>query len=399
MRLNRAVPAIVLGLSGTGLSVVRQLARRGISVTGLTWQENEAGSYTRYGSVLRAPNPASDPSGLMELLNSVAAGKSGRIVIVPSADEAVTFLQEHSEALSPQYSFYRLPSECAEALVDKWRQFQLAKAAGVTLPQTFYPRSVAHVDEFAGELHYPAFIKPCFGHLWRKHFQSKGIEAANPAELRRHVGKVLDLGLEIVVQSVIQGPASNLISVCCHIGPDGMPAGIFTQRKVRQYPLDFGVGTLVESISYPELETEVVRFLQHVGYRGTGEVEYKIDDRDGVARYIELNPRVWQQHSLAVACGVDFALLQYLDLAGEPVPEMRQLKTGLRWIALFEDCLVYISLMRRGELSFSAWLRSMLAVRAHNAFSWSDPVPVLRLWAGYSVGVARSLLRKVLRRR
>jgi hypothetical protein len=50
-------------------------------------------------------------------------------------------------------------------------------------------------------------------------------------------------------------------------------------RKLRQYPVDFGVGTLMESVAEPELAALGLRFFNAMGWRGPGSIEFKRDGR------------------------------------------------------------------------------------------------------------------------
>ena len=61
-----------------------------------------------------------------------------------------------------------------------------------------------------------------------------------------------------------------------------------------------------------------LRFLRGLGFHGISQVEFKRDPRDGRFKLMEINPRLWQWHGLAAACGVDLPLIAYRDLTGEP---------------------------------------------------------------------------------
>jgi predicted ATP-grasp superfamily ATP-dependent carboligase len=47
----------------------------------------------------------------------------------------------------------------------------------------------------------------------------------------------------------------------------------------------------VQSVEYPELLALGKAFFKKIGYRGVGSAEFKLDDRDGTLKLIELNPR------------------------------------------------------------------------------------------------------------
>ena len=59
-----------------------------------------------------------------------------------------------------------------------------------------------------------------------------------------------------------------------------------------------------------------LRLLAAVGYHGLSQVEFKRDPRDGRFKLMEINPRLFQWHGLAAACGVDLPRLAYQDLLG-----------------------------------------------------------------------------------
>jgi hypothetical protein len=46
---------------------------------------------------------------------------------------------------------------------------------------------------------------------------------------------------------------------------------------------------------------------------------------------MEINPRLWQWHALATACGVDLPMIAYADLLGESPPRAEMNGYGKRW--------------------------------------------------------------------
>ena len=170
-------------------------------------------------------------------------------------------------------------------------------------------------------------------------------------------------------------------------------------RKIRQYPTDFGVGTLMESVTNDEVRELGLRFFRGVNYRGVGSIEFKKDDRDGQYKMIELNARLWQQNVQATYAGINFPLVQYLDLTGQPVEPTTRYKLGVRWFDAIQDFQAYNSLRRNGSLSTIEWVRSWLGSDCYAYFAWDDlkpgwvnsryglkylklPLLVLRSWGG-----------------
>jgi predicted ATP-grasp superfamily ATP-dependent carboligase len=301
-------------------------------------------------------------------------------VLYPSSDLFVLFLARHYQALARAFALAAPPPDRLEALVDKRRQYALAEQRGIPLPPTFGADSPEEVERIAERLPYPVLIKPRYGHLWRQHFggDSKGLPACNVTELRAAYRRARALGLDVLIQEIIPGPVSDLHLVDVYVDRRGRALGAMVAQKIRQYPTDFGVGTLIASVRRPEVARQALQVCDAFGYRGLAEIELKLDRRDGVWKLIEINPRAWQQIAHGAACGIDFALLQYLDLTGQqPAPRSR-FRSGVRWMNEINDLRAAAAHARRGELGALGWLGSLRGVRAFTTFAPDDPWPAVR---------------------
>ena len=224
------------------------------------------------------------------------------------------------------------------------------------------PRAMEDVRLIQDQIEYPAFIKPYVGHVWREKFGGthKGFKVRNAQELVTRFEEIFPTGLQAMVQSIILGPNTNHYKVCAYINRQGEPLAVFTLRKIRQYPTEFGVGTLVESLHFPELVELGLQFFKGIGYQGIGSIEFKRDERDGKLKMIELNPRLWQQNIQATDCGMNFPLIQYLDLTDQnPAPQV-DFRDGVRWLDAMADFQSFWSYFRRGELSPWGWVKSWM---------------------------------------
>lgn len=169
-----------------------------------------------------------------------------------------------------------------------------------------------------------------------------------------------------------------------------------TNRKIRQSPPEFGRATLAESTRDPALLEMGVRFFRDIGFRGFGLIEFKRDDRDGLLKLTDLNPRWLKTVNLATSAGIDFPLMHYRDLTGDPMPSRFDYRAGVRWLDGSGDLGTSWSLIRAGELSVPDWARSIVGVRSFSSFARDDWRPFL---AEYQYG--RRLLRapaRLLRR-
>src|SRR5258705_7376668 len=86
-----------------------------------------------------------------------------------------------------------------------------------------------------------------------------------------------------------------------------------------------------EGVWVEEVVEHGLALLRALGFHGISQVELMRARRDGRYKLLEVNPRLWQWHSLAAACGVDLPWIAYRDLIGDPLPPARMHGDGKRW--------------------------------------------------------------------
>jgi D-aspartate ligase len=88
----------------------------------------------------------------------------------------------------------------------------------------------------------------------------------------------------------------------------------FTTRKTRQWPVTGGATAASCSTTEEYLVDQVLPFFEKWRWRGSAEVELKLDCRDGRHKVIEINPRFPGYLRFPCECGLDFPVLA-VDLA------------------------------------------------------------------------------------
>jgi predicted ATP-grasp superfamily ATP-dependent carboligase len=113
-----------------------------------------------------------------------------------------------------------------------------------------------------------------------------------------------------------------------------------------------------------------------MNHRGIADVEFKLDERDGKYKMLDINSRFWYQTVQATAAGINFPLVQYLDLTGQEVPELPEQRDGVCWLNGPSDLLSVMS--RRNEVNpltevLGPWARA----RCYSYYAWDDPRPAI----------------------
>jgi predicted ATP-grasp superfamily ATP-dependent carboligase len=374
------IGAFVLGMNETGLTAVRCLGREGIAANGFDIAAKRAGFRSRYcRAAAVCPDPLHQPDELVLFLRHQVGEGSRKVVLLPTSDLFFLFLSRHRAQLADRFLMSLPSEEVAESVVNKRRLYELAAAHGTAFPTSYFPATYDEAFAVKNALRYPAFIKPYWGHQWRRYFGGlhKGFKVHSPDEFLTRFREVLDSSHPAMVQSYITSPDDNLFSVSLHIGHTGEVSAAFPRRQVRQYPPNSGTVTLAISERNPELVANAAHFCQSIGYRGIAGLEYKRDREDNQYKLLDFNPRLMLSDGLTAYCGINLPLMQYLDLTGQTSAPCSTHAEGVKWLDTIADFRAFKQYHQRGELGFKDWLKSMGRARVFALFAWDDPLPFL----------------------
>jgi len=384
------MPVVLLGegyAGATMMAVVRSLGRHDVRVSVFSSHPHSPARYSRYCRYFRAPDAVREPDALQKLLIEHVKSRHHPPVLFPIGDGEVTFLSDRAEELSPYFRFNIASSQLLHGLANKQSQYKIAAKAGVAMPETYFGLNSTNLHEHA--VQFPVVIKPIYSHFWPWRGKTKGLSAENTAQLEIRLKELESRNIPVIVQSIIPGPPSELYTVVVYISKNQTKPVVASLRKLRHFPLDFGFGSLNETVHIVRLEQQAVRFLNTIAFTGVCGLEFKRDPRDGQFKFIEINARFELAHHLVATAGIDVAKAMYADLTGRHLGADEQYQLGMRWICLTLDFKASRALWAKGELSFSDWMRSMRNVRTEALLTWDDPLPGL-----YAYG--RTLFRSVL---
>jgi len=259
---------------------------------------------------------------------------------------------------------------------DKRNTYELAARVGVPAPRTWYPRDAA--DLAAVDIDPPYVIKPAVKEEFLRATKAKAWRADSRSELRARFTQATDAagGGGVMVQELIPGDGRRQFA-CCGFAKAGRLVASMVVRRRRQHPPEFGrASTFAETIDLPLLEQLSHAVLGAIGYSGLVELEYKLDERTGEFKLLDINARTWGYHTLGSAAGIDFPYLQFADQLGQPVPPQRA-RIGIRWVRLVTDLPTAALEVRHGRLPLRSYLRSLAGADAEAVLSLTDPGPGL----------------------
>jgi predicted ATP-grasp superfamily ATP-dependent carboligase len=385
---KKTYDAVVFGLFETGLGVIRSLGKNGLRMIGIDFK-TRIGNYSRYAKSYKCPHPLHRENEFIKWLRSHFS-KDHPIPVFITQDDFLEAFSRNQEALSEYFLVNMIDHPLVEAISDKYQQSQLALKAGVAVPNTWVVNGPSDLMQIQDMVSYPVIIKGRDVNAWRDAIsrETKVYLAKDPNDLTTIVKRILGKGVSTIVQEVIQGPDTNHYKYCSYTTADGIILAEFTLQKIRQNPAHFGFGAVIESIYSNELIELGRKLFSGIGFTGVGSAEFKLDQEDNTYKLIEINPRYWQQNSLATECGINFPYINYLDLLNKEQDPVRDFKSGIKWINWFKDFDSYLTYRNEGSLSYRDWRKSLKGEKVYSDFTWDDPLPRL-----YQIGFGPNLFK------
>jgi predicted ATP-grasp superfamily ATP-dependent carboligase len=374
-------PAVVVPLHETGLEVVRALGRRGVYVIGVDEDAHRPGAHSRY--CRRVVRSAIEGEALAATLQAIGESLGTKAALFPCGDPQVLSVSEHRDALERHY-FFNLPdAEVVATLMHKDRFADFATRHGYPVPQTLVVRSLEEAQQAARVIRYPCIVKPAVrGVAWEARRMPKNYMVHSPEALCAAYAEFHALASQAVVQEWIPGSDEEVLFCLLCIDSQGRPLATFTGRKLRQWPPERGCTAIATGHQAGELEELTLRFMNEVGFRGLGSMEYRRDTRDG--RLVMIEPTVGRidlQSGVSELYGVSLPWVAYADMVGIRIsPRPPGVSAGeARWVHEEGVARLWLRQVRRGRIAFREWGRLLRGRKRFAVFAGDDLAPTAAL--------------------
>jgi predicted ATP-grasp superfamily ATP-dependent carboligase len=319
-------PAVVVDVGWVnGLAAIRSLGRAGLRVLALDHRRSALGFRSRYAEPVLTPDPQDEEAFVSFLAGLDVAGAP----VFATHDEPLNAIARGAGRLGGKFLYPFPPWEVLARIQTKRGQLEAAERVGVPTPGTAHPASAAEARSAAKLLGYPVLVKPSSTEGFKRRFGRQAFRCESPAEVERAYAEAEPY--EPMVQEVIPGGDGELYTLGSYLSRDGEALGLFCGRKLRQTPPGVGTCRVGEAVWVEEVVEQGLKLLRALEFHGLSQVELKRDPRDGAYKLMEVNPRLFQWHGLAAACGVDLPLIAYRDLTGERVEPVSADGRRKRW--------------------------------------------------------------------
>jgi D-aspartate ligase len=376
--MSPSAPRIVLiGLDSiTGLQSARTLRARGIGVVGVASNARHPACRTN-----ACERIVIAPKGGEELIGQLFAMRhafSCPPVLLPCTDLSVLAIAEHREALLPWFRAVLPPAGVTELLLDKAAFHLHAEAHGLPVIRGAVIASIADAERAAHALAFPCALKPAVKTpSWQSHTSTKVFRVETPEELIERYLASRAWTDRFLAQEWIEGPDTAHLTCNAYFVGRGRAHLTYVSQKVRQWPLEGGVGCLSHGVVNDDVRAITLQVFGSVTHRGLGYLEVKRDPRSG--QFVIVEPNVGRptgRSAAADAEGIELLYTHYCDALGWPLPARHEQGPRSRsWIYLRQDVQSAVQHVRAGDLSVPAWLRSLSGCRQDVMFRLDDPRP------------------------
>jgi predicted ATP-grasp superfamily ATP-dependent carboligase len=309
-----------------GLAAIRSLGRAGVPVIAVDHRESALGFRSRYAVPVVSPDPQ-DEEAFVSFMEGIGEELEGPIPVFPTHDEPLNAIARGAARLGEKFRYPFPPWEVLGRIQSKRSQLEAAEAAGIAVPRW------ATESAAADELGYPVLVKPSSTEGFKRRFGRQAFRCETRDEVEHAFAEAGEY--EPLVQELIPGGDEELYTLGSYLDREGEALGLFCGRKLRQTPPGVGTCRVGEAVWVEEVVDQGLRFLRELGHTGLSQVEFKRDPRDGSYRLMEVNPRLWQWHGLAAACGVDLPRIAYEDLIGKRPEPVSMNGRRKRWAITF----------------------------------------------------------------
>ncbi|MCL1800986.1 MAG: hypothetical protein FWG25_06455 [Promicromonosporaceae bacterium] len=252
-------------------------------------------------------------------------GRGKKLIILGNSDwlvQTIVRAREYLEAAG--YVVPYLSDDLLEAVSDKATFAELALRHGMAVPNTvvvdFADSDSDNWEPPEIDLAYPLIAKAASSAEYEKvEFPEKVkvFEIETPEALNALWEALRQAGFtgRFVAQELIPGDDTHMRSITAYVDQWGEVTLLAGAQVLVEEHTPNGLGNPAAMITgeLGEMMDQAANFLKAIGYRGFANFDVKIDPRDGLGKFFEVNPRIGRNNYYVTAAGANVARFVVAD--------------------------------------------------------------------------------------
>jgi len=298
-----------------------------------------------------------DTEVLLEALEDQAERLSDRtLILLTNSDWHVATIVAHRERLAAAGYHFSYPSaEVLRQVSSKDGFAEVCAQVGIDTPKTV----PVNIPALGGEVDrtpeipfsYPLIAKPADSSQWQNvHFPGKlkVHELDSQEELQELIAHLVraEYPGTLLVQEFIPGDETQIRSLTAYRDSAGKVTLLASGRVLLEEhtPGTLGIPSAILVEQYPEAMAAAEWFLEHVGYTGFANFDFKQDPETGREVFFEVNPRVGRNNYYVTGSGANVAKALVEDVVlGNEIPQLRPTRDICYCVVPFDLLCRYIT--------------------------------------------------------
>jgi predicted ATP-grasp superfamily ATP-dependent carboligase len=371
-------PEAIVCTSGAGinaLSIIRSLGRAGVPVhiIAVNPDENLATKSRYCTSQLKLVSI--DPKTFLNTVLTVAQRCQGKPVLYVDNDKMLSLMMAIEKELADVVLFTSIPGHISK-LLDKKNQIALASAAGLSVPESWFPANWDDFTAMKSQSGQRLIAKTRFP-VANRNNPFKVLSAIDGETLRDKLRMFSLAPDDLFIQEYIEGGDDDVFFALCYAPLHSKQAAVVTGQKLVQSGSGDG-GVMVLGVTEPnesirKLSLKMIHSLDYKGYFG---IEFKYCKSRKEYFFIEVNTRTERFNGLGHIANLDLNIVSYLDASGQ---DTRQYIETIQQAGVWIDGRKFLEALyhRREWSGFIYLLKSLIKRKEWAVFTFDDTKPFL----------------------
>lgn len=289
-------------------------------------------------------------------------------LVVPLGDNAANFLSKHKTDLESYTKIAINDWNIQQFAADKAKTMEVCRLNGIPAPKTVFGENLYNrINE--DDFEFPVVVKP------RTSVGSIGFNIIKSKEqLLQYLNNYDNRNGPLLVQEYVKQGNQPQFRADLFRTKNGEYKTACVGKVTRWYPLDGGSGIHIVSIHDEEIVENCKQLLDAIGWIGYANIDMVFDEKNGVAKIIEINGRTGASIKIDYVCGVNISQLILENEMGLPVTDMTSYDDGKQTSCFLPDLLWLIRSKDRFKADPSWFDRKDIK---DVIFSWDDPLPTV----------------------
>ena len=289
------------------LGIVRCLGKLGYTIYVLSNKKNSLSSWSKYCSKeLVVKNDLNYKKNLIKVIN-----KEKIDILMPVGTNSFVTCNNLRKEINEETKALVLlpPKESFAIAMSKEKTLNFADEHGITIPITIYPNENSNIKRLANKIGNELVIKA------KKELGINVVDYTDIKNIEKKYQKIVDKfrfsDEELpIIQNYIGGEGRGYFGFYIN----GECKQSYQHVRLREYPPTGGMSSCCEISYNDEIEHFSKILLKELNWTGVAMVEYKMDYK-GNAYLMEINPKFWGSHDLAIYSGINFPelIVNYLS--------------------------------------------------------------------------------------